>query len=300
MTQWFRAVRRSAFGRYVALFGVGAVLLAIGYAAADSRVRVLYEAESPFGRIQVSERADGLRLLRTGERAVLQTALHPGRPKHLESPYVRVAMIGLALVPADSRILFVGLGGGVMPTYTRHVLPDARIDVVEIDPAIVDVARRFFGFTPDAQMAVRTADGRAFLARAPPASWDLIVLDAFSADEVPFALTTREFLETVRSRLRPGGVVVSNLWSAGAAYAPMLATYDAVFEQVHLVRVPRRAQRILVAGAAEVRLDRDALVGASRALAARADLGFQLAPLVRRGYEPLPRITAPVLRDGPR
>lgn len=177
-------------------------------------------------------------------------------------------------------------------------MPEARIDVVEIDPLIVDVALRYFGFRPDSQMVVHTGDGRAFIENAPPGSYDLIVLDAFSDDAIPFALTTWQFLEAVRTRLAPGGVVVSNLWTANPRYESMLATYDSIFKDVHLVRVGRRAQRILVATPGQHRqLSRSTLIHASRVLARRVELGFDLPGLVAEGYERPPARKVPVLDD---
>src|SRR5690606_39338346 len=86
--------------------------------------------------------------------------------------------IGLALVAPDARILYVGLGGGAMPMHAHDVLPRAAIDVVEIDPLIVDVAQAWFGFRPDSLLRVRTRDGRAFIEAAPPQSWDMDALAA--------------------------------------------------------------------------------------------------------------------------
>ena len=271
--------------------------LVLVYRASQPGDRLVFDGESSFGRVRVVERADGLRSLYTGEGRARQSAVYPGRPMHLELAYTRVAMVGLALVPADGRILFVGLGGGAMPMYARAVLPRARIDAVEIDPLVVEVARRHFGFRTDSRMAVHVGDGRAFIEGAPPASYDLVVLDAFSDDDIPFALTTWQFLEAVRARLAPDGVVVSNLWSSGREYEPMLATYDSVFGGVHLVRVGRRSQRILVAGRGPRRLSRSTLVRATRELAARVELGFDLPGLVADGYERPPERRAPVLAD---
>ena len=260
--------------------------------------RVIFDDESAFGRVRVVENATGLRSLYMGAGRARQSAVFPGRPKHLEIAYTRAAMVGLALTPSDGRILFVGLGGGAMPMYTRQVMPEARIDVVEIDAMIVDVAQRHFGFRPDSQLVVHTGDGRAFIEQGvPPGSYDLIVLDAFSDDEIPFALTTVQFLEAVRTRLSPRGIVASNLWSSQGEYFPMLATYDSVFGQVHLVRVGRGSQRILIASTRSHPLDRSALVEASRTLAKRVDLGFDLPGLVGRGYERPPKVTAAVLED---
>lgn len=272
-----------------------AALAALAYRAVAPAV--VFEGDSAFGGVRVVEHRDGLRSLYIGAGRARQSAIHPGRPLHLEFAYTRVGMIGLALTPPDGRILFVGLGGGAMPMYTRQVRPDAHIDIVEIDPLIVDVAQRFFGFRPDPRMVVHTGDGRAFLEAAPAATYDLIVLDAFSDDEIPAALTTREFLETVRTRLVPGGVVVSNLWTRNDAYAAMVATYDAVFDQVHRLRVLARAQHILIAGSHARQLDRTALARAARDLGASVHLGFDLERLVTAGYETARPRSAPLLRD---
>jgi spermidine synthase len=273
----------------------GALLL--GYAIASSRPNVVFDGESSFGRVRVLERSDGLRSLHTGDGSARQSALYPGRPDHLELAYTRVAMAGLAFSPPEGRLLFVGLGGGSMPMYARHVMPDVWIDAVEIDPLIVDVARRHFGFREDARMTAHTADGRAFIEDATPGGYDVVFLDAFSTDGIPFALTTSEFLAAVRTTLAPGGVVVSNVWSSSSLYESMLATYVAVFEEVQVIGVGGRDQKIVIAGDGSRTLDRASLADAVRALSQRVDLGFDMFRLVMDGYEELPALRAPVLRD---
>jgi spermidine synthase len=291
-----RTTRGGSGWRWLVAALLGGALL-LGYAVVSARPRVVFEGESPFGRVRVQERSDGLRALYTGDGSARQSALYPGRPGHLELAYTRVAMMGLAFSPPDGRLLFVGLGGGSMPMYARHVMPDVRIDAVEIDPLIVDVARQHFGFREDARMTAHAADGRAFIEEAAPASYDVVFLDAFSADGIPFALTTAEFLTAVRASLAPGGVVVSNVWSSNRLYESMLATYSAVFREVQLVGVGGRSQKIVVAGDGSRRLDRGELVDAVRGLSQRVDLGFDMYRLVTDGYEKLPAVSAPVLRD---
>ncbi|MEX2571250.1 MAG: fused MFS/spermidine synthase [Gemmatimonadota bacterium] len=258
---------------------------------------VVYDAESEFGRVRVVDGADGVRSLYVGPGRARQTAIVPGRPRHLVSEYARVAMIGLALTPAGGRILYVGLGGGAMPTYTRAVFPSARIEVVEIDPVIVDVARRYFDVRPDSNLVVHTGDGRAFIEGAAQGTYDLIVLDAFSDDAIPIALATREFLAAVRTALAADGVVVSNLWSSSPLYPSMLATYDAIFDEVHSIRVGRTIQRIIIAGDTVDGMNQEDLEAAAGRLTSRVDLGFDLSDLVRSGYEGVAGATAPVLSD---
>lgn len=262
----------------------------------SQRPRAVLQEETEAGSIRVVERRDGVRELYLGTGRGRQTALHPDRPDRLELPYTRVAMAALATVREDPRILFVGLGGGAMPRYVRLLLPEARIQVVELEPRVVEVAREWFGFRTDSLLSVHVGDGRAFIEAAAPGSWDLVVLDAFSGAAIPERLTTREFLEAVEASLAIGGVVVSNLHTTFAEYGSMLATYQSIFPGVILLDVPRRRQRILLAGPAAL-LDRESLLSGIRALEARRDPGFDLSGTVEWGFELPEPATDEVLRD---
>jgi spermidine synthase len=176
-------------------------------------------------------------------------------------------------------------------------LPEAQIDVVEIDPVVVDVAKSHFGFAPDSNMRVYVEDGRAFMERTDAPSYDLIVLDAYSDEGIPYHLTTREFMVAVRVRLATNGFVVSNLWASSSLYRSMLATFEAAFGELGLVRVGRGVQMIVVASNDGRPLDKAAMVEAARSLAKRFDLGFDLPALVQAGHTAKPRSMGTVLVD---
>jgi spermidine synthase len=105
--------------------------------------------------------------------------------------------------------------------------PDARLTVVELDPVVVDVARRYFRLPDDPRLGVEVGDGRRFLA-ARPDRWDIVVVDAFFADAIPAHLVTQEFLTLLRSRLAPGGVVVANV--IGALDGPGSRLFRSVYK----------------------------------------------------------------------
>lgn len=289
--------RSMTAGTVVALMLAATAAVTGGCERPGSGGTVVFDGTGEYGRVRVIDERDGVRSLRTGEGRARQTAIRPGRPDRLESAYTQVAMIGLALAPADGRLLFIGLGGGAMPTWARHARAGARIDAVEIDPLVVAVARRWFGFREDSLMAVHTGDGRSFIENAPEAAYDVVFLDAFSDDAIPYSLATREFLQAVRRVLADDGVVVSNLWTANPLYESMVATYASVFEDVHLIRVPGRRQRILVAGTGRRQLDGPYLAAAAARLAADTPLGFDLAAMINSGYEAYAPSGAPPLRD---
>ena len=110
-------------------------------------------------------------------------------------------------------VLFIGLGGGSAPKRMWRDFPDLRLQVVELDPEVVNAAYRWFELPRSPRLTVDADDGRQWLTRHRQ-KWDVIVIDAFYADSIPFHLATHEFLELVRERLSPGGVVVVNVIGA--------------------------------------------------------------------------------------
>src|SRR2546427_5564385 len=184
-----------------------AALAALGCAAQT----VIYEKASPYNTIIVTEDHKGLRTLLFERGGGRQSVVKPGDPDHLELPYARTALAGLALCEEPRRMLVVGLGGGSLPMFLRAHYPAATIGVAEIDPDVVDGAKRFFGFREDERMRAHVGDGRAFIESVRQPHYDIIFLDAYGAHNVPEHLTTREFLQAVRRAVVPSGVVVGNI-----------------------------------------------------------------------------------------
>ena len=114
-------------------------------------------------------------------------------------------------------MLFIGLGGAALPSALRALLPAARFDIVEREPAVISAARRFFGLPPASRnTTMHQADAFDFVTHAVQSGrgryYDLIFLDAFDSEYVPFPLRTLGYLKAVRALLSPGGVVAANLF----------------------------------------------------------------------------------------
>jgi spermidine synthase len=215
---------------------------------------ILHTEDSQYHRIAVVE--DELsRYLRFDSS--FQSGMFKDDPYATRFDYSDYLQLPFAYRPQTRRVLYIGLGGGSAPKRTWRDFPSTRLDVVELDPAVVDVAYEFFELPRDPRLRVVTEDGRRFLATN-EGPWDTIVIDAFYSDSIPFHLATREFLELARSRLAPGGTVATNIIGAvrgeeSRLFRSMLRTYRAVFPTVaiHPVgREPADAIRniILVAG----------------------------------------------------
>jgi spermidine synthase len=252
---------------------------------ACSAQTVIYEKASPFNTIIVTEDHKGLRTLLFERGGGRQSVVKPGDPDHLELPYARVALAGLALCEEPRRILVVGLGGGSLPMFLRKHYPAAAIDVAEIDPGVVDVAKQFFGFREDELTRAHVGDGRQFVENVRQ-GYDIIFLDAFGARDVPKHLTTREFLLAVRRALVTSGVVVSNVWrpASNPLYDAMARTYQEAFEELFILDVPGDVNNIFLALPRVHPLGQSELALLARKISTAKRFRFDLGELVEYGF----------------
>jgi spermidine synthase len=246
---------------------------------------VITERASDGYSVFVVEDDEGIRRLRFELNGIDQSAVKPGDPDHLVFAYMRTLAAALALRPEPKRVLLIGIGGGSFPMFLRKHRPNVHIDAVDIDPIVVQVARDELGFREDEHLVVHIADGRRFIEQSAD-SYDLIVLDAYGADNIPMHLATRGFLEAVERRLAPGGLVAANLWSerANTKYLAMLRTYETVFAEVHVVAPAASESRIVLAFPVAEGLTHPAFVQRAQALKRAWKLRFDLGNLVERGH----------------
>jgi spermidine synthase len=171
-----------------------------------------------------------------------QTCIDLKQPNRMVFEYTRMVLGALYLKPDPHAILIVGLGGGTLPRTLEQVLPQADIDVVEIDPAVVGVAQQYFGFRPDERIHLIVQDGRAYVRQSLRGAkrYDLIILDAYEHQYIPEHMLTREFLTEVRSLLAPGGIVAANTFSSSKLYNNESVTYADVYGQFYNLRSSNR------------------------------------------------------------
>jgi spermidine synthase len=115
-----------------------------------------------------------------------------------------------AYTPKIQDVLCIGLGVGIVPMQFAN--EGCNVDVVEINPAVIPVGTRYFGFKPS-KVSITVADGRYYVNRTKK-KYDAIILDAFLGDSSPVHLFSREAFSSMRRILNPGGTLVMNtFWS---------------------------------------------------------------------------------------
>lgn len=206
-------------------------------AAGAGEARILHRSESFYGQIKVVDFKDVRSLLVNSSP---QNFVYKDGGKSLfdHSPYVVYLAALLAYRPELERVLMIGLGGGTLAMLLAQY--GVTVDVIEIDPRMVEVAQQYFGYEPR-KGQVFLGDGRYVMKRL-DARYDAFVLDAFSAYDQPSHLFTREMFLEVQRVLKKDGVIGIN--SAGfiegqAARVPksIFRTLEEVFPHVEAFHI---------------------------------------------------------------
>jgi spermidine synthase len=196
-------------GRYLVVAAALAALVAIPPGAVKARDGLLHEETSYQQYIQVVEEDDGRRLLYLNEGIAVHSVW---RRNEVLTGGVWDSFLALPplLGRELERVAILGNAAGTTARALGVYYPNAKIDGVELDPAVSRVGRRYFGLDDNPRLTVHDADARPFL-RSTDEQYDLIVVDAYHQPYVPFYLATREFFRLVRDRLAPGGIVALNV-----------------------------------------------------------------------------------------
>jgi len=211
-------------------------------------------AQGMFSKIRVRDRGvrRGMYFVRPGGVEVLESELDLAHPELLQVAYTRDFLLSYALTPQHKRALIVGLGGGGMLHALKRYDPTLNLEVVEIDPVVVKLAReRFAVESTGAQLITR--DGFEQLRDPKSGQYDVIYMDAFlqPSDETdstgaPLRLKTVAFLKEVRARLTRQGVLMVNL-NEHPQVAQDIRSIQGAFESTLVWRVPQTGN-LIVAG----------------------------------------------------
>jgi MFS family permease len=212
-----------------------------------------YQQESLYNYIQVAQH-DGERDLILNEGQAIHSIYYYRDPNRvltgwywdyfLAAPYFNPGFDPRQL----HRVAIIGLAGGTVAHQFTAVYGSVPIDGVEIDPAIVDVGRKFFNMT-EPNLHVNIQDGRAFLATTHE-KYDVVAVDAFRQPYIPFQLATREFFTEIRSHLSPRGVMTLNTGHTVNDYRLVQAfvnTMSVVFPSIYVFNVPNTLNTEIVA-----------------------------------------------------
>jgi spermidine synthase len=237
-----RSFTQSAFAALIAI-----ACCACAPGAGAQGMKLVHSERSLYREVLVYEGRDVRCMCFTRDcRIGRQSCSDLDEPDRIVMNYPQMMLGSLFVIPQPKSVLIIGLGGGTLPRALGRLVPTASIDVVEIDPAVMEVAKEYFDFDESGNVRAIAADGRVFVKRAlrEQRRYDLIMLDAFDHEYIPEHLLTREFLQEVRGLLVPDGVLAANTFSSSRLYDHESVTYASVFPEFFNLK---RDNRVIIA-----------------------------------------------------
>jgi len=284
------------------------LLLPAGPAAAGGLAgihgKVVRERDTPYHHILVVDEG-GYRYLRSDN--LWHSRMSLSDPASGGLAYTDYFDLALAFNPNLRKVLMIGLGGGTGVKRFLRDYGEMTIESVEIDPAIVEIARQYFGVTEGPRHRIRVQDGRIFLARSKE-RYDLIILDAYYADSLPFYLTTKEFFALAAEHLNPGGVFFNNLVGPlegpkNKLFRSIYRTLEGAFGRVYVFPVwetasPGRPMNLELVAVKNKAPSKEELVARARQLEGKMVRDNQLARRAAGMYtKPVATSDVPLLTD---
>lgn len=193
--------------------------------------RIIYRSSPPPG---VTVADDGYRRSLYLDGDSMQSCMLLDDPEGLAMEYSQAMMCALFFQSEPARVLLVGLGGGSLVKFLLSACPAADIEVAEINPEIVEVARHYFFLPEDQRLRITLAPGEEVISKRVAAGnhYDLLLLDAFDDDGPARALLDEQVLRGCSHLLGPHGVFAMNLWNRPKDNFPAIhATLATVFEE---------------------------------------------------------------------
>lgn len=181
-----------------------------GYPHGAMQPHIIYTTTSPYHEINVED-VGYLRCLRFARNR--QSTMYLDAPFDTDFEYPAYLHTPLAIKPDATSTLVIGLGGGSVVKRMWRDYPDMRIDAVELDPEVIEIAHAYFALPQDERIRIYSGDGREFVSTTAN-RYDIVIVDAFDEDVVPRPLKTEEFLRSVRDHLTSDGAVAYNFIGA--------------------------------------------------------------------------------------
>ena len=169
---------------------------------------LVYEKETLYSHLDVIDYGNIRTLYLDGN---IHSQMYKDKPEELVNTYTKYFHLGFLFNPNAKDVLFVGGGGFSGPKNFLSTYSDVRIDVIEIDPDVISAARNYFSLPVDngSKLMIYNDDARNFLSKTEK-KYDLIILDAFSKNYVPFHLMTLEYFQLLDKKLTSDGIIISN------------------------------------------------------------------------------------------
>lgn len=250
---------------------------------------VVAEVKSKYSHIKVADYGTlrQLYFVRDNGEEALESTIDTNHPQNLFLLYTQTMFASLLINKEHKDTLLIGLGGGGMVHFLNYYFPYVNIDAVEIDPAIVDVAKKYFYLKSHPSTRIITDDAVNFIS-LPGKSYDVIYMDAFlkpssetDSTGVANKFKAPTFLQKLKARLKQNGIVVFNI-NNHEKMQEDIKTIQAEFPQVYFFQKSRAGNLIVIGSTDKSRVEPEKLLSIGKDLDKNHKVNFSFKDIA--GY----------------
>ncbi len=244
--------------------------------------KTVWQTRGRFTSVEVLD-VGAYRCLRIGDDTQLtQGYMHRTNPLDFRSEYLRQQLAASVGAEAPLRALCLGLGVGAVPRLLRALYPQIAVDAVELEPAVVEAAKRHFGLQTNRHLRVHEADARQFVRRLDVrAHYDLVFVDCFDSRAIPDALRRSDFYDDLIACVRPNGILSANIVQGRLGALSVLAHCQDRLLSPWAIAAPTKSNCAIFGGRTDPKL-RPELIQRAQAHDALRRLPFKLENEIRR------------------
>lgn len=222
------------------------------------------EVKSKYSHIKVADYGSlrQLYFVRDSGEEALESTIDLNYPQNLFLLYTQTMFASFFLNKEHSDTLLIGLGGGGMVHFLNHYFPHVKVDAVEIDPAIVEIAKKYFKLKVHPSTRIFTDDAANFIL-LPGKNYDVIYMDAFlkptsdtDSTGVANKFKGQTFLQKLKSRLKQNGIVVFNI-NNHEKMQEDIQTIEHEFAQIYFFQKNRSGNLIVIGSTNTNRISQD-------------------------------------------
>lgn len=256
---------------------------------------VVAEVKSNYSHIKVKDYGSlrQLYFVRDNGDEALESTIDIHYPQNLFLLYTQTMFASFLINKEHKNTLLVGLGGGGMVHFLNHYFPSVQLDVVEIDPAIAEISKKYFYLKNHPSTKIFVEDVANFISTNEK-NYDVIYMDAFlkpsnetDSTGVAKKLKSSPFLQKLKSRLKKNGIVVFNLNNHEKMKSD-IETIESEFKQVYFFQKDRSGNLIVIGSTDSNRVSSENMKEAASDLDKNHKINFlfsDIASYYRNKYE---------------
>jgi spermidine synthase len=193
---------------------------------------IVFRKQTSFNNLTVIRKGNIITLWSGANK---QTEIDADNPLCTRLEYSQNFFLSLVFHPDPGSILLLGLGGGAIPTLLHSILEKAVIDVVEIDPEMPAIAKKYFNFSISERLRL-FIDDAFFYIRDTNKNYDIVLMDAYIENQVPETVDSTAFFAETARVLAPNGIFVANLMTVHKEYFEnIIERMSGIFKDIRML-----------------------------------------------------------------